>query len=119
MSNIKEKTVSFIIKEFNNKNINYAIARNYETFPLFKSDLDIFYENSGDIQSATFYTVNDLINTIKVEEEKIGNIEDTKQKLRQENKVENLKKILTTMNEEMDDNMIGYYQSIREKRNQV
>lgn len=45
MSNIKKKTVSFIIKEFNNKNINYAIARNYETFPLFKSDLDIFYEN--------------------------------------------------------------------------
>jgi phage shock protein A len=77
-------------------------------------DLDVFYENSGDIQSATFYTRNDLIDSIKVEEEKIGNIEDTKQKLRQENKVENLKKILTTMNEEMDDNMIGYYQSIRE-----
>lgn len=39
----KSKTIIFILEEFNQKKIPYCIARNYQNFPDFKSDLDIFY----------------------------------------------------------------------------
>ena len=39
----KSKTVIFILEEFNQKKVPYCIARNYQNFPDFKSDLDIFY----------------------------------------------------------------------------
>lgn len=36
-----KKIVNSLIKNFNNKKINYAVLRNYENFPNFSSDLDI------------------------------------------------------------------------------
>tara|TARA_B100001741_G_C16512510_1_gene580489 strand:- start:297 stop:1280 length:984 start_codon:yes stop_codon:yes gene_type:complete len=55
----KSKTVIFLLKEFNKKNIPYCIARNYENFPNFKSDLDIFYINKLNLIKKIF------INTAK------------------------------------------------------
>lgn len=42
----KEKTTIFIFNEFKKKKVDYAIGRNYENFPYFKSDVDIFYYNN-------------------------------------------------------------------------
>lgn len=76
-------------------------------------EFERYYRNSGDIDSARYYNRTELIDLIKVEEEISSNIEDTEAKLIQLNKVDNLKKILKGMDAEMDDNMLGYYQSVR------
>jgi hypothetical protein len=76
-------------------------------------EFERYYRNSGDIDSARYYPRVELIDLIKVEEEKSSQIEDTETKLIQLNKVDNLKKILKGMDAEMDDNMLGYYQSVR------
>ena len=42
MNTKKKKTVKEIIEQLNfDKKINYGLARNYEKFPIIKSDLDI------------------------------------------------------------------------------
>lgn len=77
-------------------------------------ELEAFYKNAGLIDSYKNYNRSDLINAIKIEEENKEKLDDPIRIGIQENLLKNMNKILNTMDEELDDNMLGYYQKVRE-----
>lgn len=77
-------------------------------------ELEAFYKNAGLIDSYKNYTRSDLINAIKIEEENKEKLDDPIRIDIQENLLKNMNTILNTMDEELDDNMLGYYQKVRE-----
>lgn len=77
-------------------------------------ELEAFYKNAGLIDSYKNYNRSDLINAIKIEEENKEKLDDPIRIDIQDNLLKNMNTILNTMDEELDDNMLGYYQKVRE-----
>jgi len=77
-------------------------------------ELDAFYKNAGLIDSYKNYTRNDLIDAIEIERENLNQLDDPIRVAVKENLLKNMNTILDSMNEELDDNMLGYYQKIEE-----
>lgn len=78
------------------------------------NELDAYYLNAGKLDSLRKYTRNDFIDQLEAERDILNGLENPTEISIKKNLVDNMEKILTDMNQEIPDNMLGYYEKIQE-----
>jgi hypothetical protein len=78
------------------------------------NDLESYYLNAGKLDSLRKYTRDDFIDELERERDVLNQLKDPNEINIQKNLVDNMEKILTDMNQEIPDNMLGYYEKIEE-----